>query len=156
MFKKKKKKKLVVLSSREKKKNPVFTQSNDNACQKMQGFPGCRLENNKDTIKNGISSPKSSKCFCIVFKIGFIIIPFLAVILLLCQSVVLPLIIAGLHRFYCLWYLLTLFLMTMLCLLTLGGYYHLYPHSQNHTEIFILHSAMLVFEEEKKKQEQSK
>lgn len=90
--------------------------------QHMQDFPSSHWENNdKDIIKGGIFSPKSSKCFCIVFKIGFIIIPTLSMSLL-CQSVILPLIIAGLHRFYCSRYLLTLFLMTTLCLLTLGGW----------------------------------
>ena len=88
----------------------------------MEDFPSSHSENNdKDITKSGIFSPKSSKCFCVVFKIGFITIPTLAMILLLCQSVVLPLIIAGLHRFYCMRYLLTLFLTTTLCLLTLEG-----------------------------------
>lgn len=89
----------------------------------MEDSPSSHSENNdKDIVKSGTFSPKSSKCFCIVFKIGFIIIPTLAMILFLCQSEVLPLIIAGLHRFYCMRYLLTLFLTTTLCLLTLGGW----------------------------------
>lgn len=76
----------------------------------------------KYIIECGIFSPKSLKCFHIVLKIGYTTFSTLAMILLLCLSVVLPLIITGFHRSYCSCDLLALFLMTTLCLLTLGGW----------------------------------